>query len=406
MPRQAGTSNWTKGELEHLLSILEVILPLSPADWEEVKLRFDAKFSKNQRAVAALQRKFTSLHRTKEPTGNPDIPSPVRIAKRIRDMIDEKTDGTRGSPGESELDGGPFDLNDEEEDDDDVVIDNIGGTTAMDNNDNESVTALTRNAIQELARLGGHADKPFFEPIVQVVHLRKKPSSQFYDVHLSDGMQYMLGTCGEAVSALVAEEYFTLFSFIKVQEFVTTTLADGTKKSCQLLQVENTMIPNPGQKIGNPTNISQPRSSRPTSPLPTSIEFGRALRGMRIGSSAKKSGSGGGGGGGGGDDFNNIMRMMLMQQQSDREQRIADRADRIFLAEQEKLAREERARQQQLEREERANQAREDRAQQQQFMNMMMMQMVGGGKKRAREESDDEDKTTTTTPRKSPRKNK
>jgi hypothetical protein len=319
-------------------------------------------------------------------------------------MIDEKTDGTRGSPGESELDGGPFDLNDEEEDDDDVVIDNIGGTTAMDNNDNESVTALTRNAIQELARLGGHADKPFFEPIVQVVHLRKKPSSQFYDVHLSDGIHYMLGTCGEAVSALVAEEYFTLFSFIKVQEFVTTTLADGTKKSCQLLQVENTMIPNPGQKIGNPTNISQPRSSRPTSPLPTSVEFGRALRGMRIGSSAKKSGSGGGGGGG--DDFNNIMRMMLMQQQSDREQRIADREDRIFFAEQEKLAREERARQLQLEREERANQAREDRAQQQQFMNMMMMQMVGGGKKRAREESDDEDKTTTTTPRKSPRKNK
>ena len=66
-----------------------------------------------------------------------------------------------------------------------------------------------------------------------------------------------------------------------------------------------------------------------------------------------------------GDEFNNIMQMMLMQQQSDREQRMANREHRIFMAEQNKLENERKECQQQLDREEREKQAREDRQQQQ-----------------------------------------
>ena len=172
------------------------------------------------------------------------------------------------------------------------------------------------------------------------------------------------------------------------------------------------MIPNPGEKLGNPVHVLQPVVRRVApSPVPTSVEFGNSMRAMRIGS-AKKSGSHGGGN----DNLTNIMQLMLMQQQADQEQRTADREHRIFLAEQEKIEREERAHQLQLEREERAIQAREDRIQQQQdcmqqqqFMNMMMMQMMGGAKKRARgEESDtdnDEDtKSNKSTPKRTPRK--
>ncbi len=175
-------------------------------------------------------------------------------------------------------------------------------------------------------RLGGHADKPFFEPIVQVVHLKKNPSNQFHDVHLSNGMYYMIGTCAEPVSALADEEYITLFSLIKVQEFAATTLVNGSR-SCELLCVENTMIPSPGGVIENLVNILLPaavarlpeRSYSQCSPLPTSIKFEQAMRTMR--GSDRKSGSGGGSG----DDFNNIMRVMMMQQQSDQEQRLAGR---------------------------------------------------------------------------------
>ncbi len=298
--------------------------------------------------------------------------------------MDEKTDGTRGSPTNS--DGGLFDRNDDEEDDnEDDDIDIIAGsTTGMDDYDNESFSVLTRNAVSQISRLGGSGEKAHFEPIVQVVRLKKTLSSPLYDMHISDGMFfYMRGTCSEAVSALADEEYFTIFSLIKVQEFATTTLANGMK-SCELLRVKNTMIPNPGWVIGNIVSISLPAPAK-----------SRRSRG-----------------GGTGDDFSSIMRMMMMQQQSDREQRAADCERQIFQAQQDKIEQDERSRQLQLEREDRAEQAREDRKQQQQFMNMMMMQMFGGQGRNKRgttmmEETSDEDNNgnETTTPNwKSPRK--
>ncbi len=173
-------------------------------------------------------------------------------------------------------------------------------------------------------RVSGHGDKQFFEPIVQVVHLKKKSSSELYDVCLSDGISYMMGTCAEAVSKLVEEEYITLFWYIKVQEFSTTTLVDGARL-CQLLRVENPMIPNPGEKIANSINISHPPapglpnfSSQSASPFPASITFGRSICAMKGPTLAKK-----GEGGGSGDECNNIMYTMMMQQQSDLEQRMA-----------------------------------------------------------------------------------
>ena len=215
---------------------------------EEVKVEFDIKYAKKKRAVKALQRRFTTLHRTKEPSGDPRILSPVLRAQNIKNMIDEKTDGTRGSP-DSELNllGG-----DEEEEEVE------GDSTAGDSNiTGDTVTPLTHNAIWQLSRLSGHAEKPHFEPVVQVYSLRKKPNCDVHDIAIWDGLHYMLGSCAQPVSLLIDEKYFTLFSIIKVQEFVATTAANGNK-SIQLIKVENPMIPNPGEKIGNPINILQP----------------------------------------------------------------------------------------------------------------------------------------------------
>ncbi len=186
--------------------------------------------------------------------------------------------------------------------------------------------------------------------------MQKKPSSELYDIHLSDGLYYIIWTCAEAVLALAEEEYLTLFSLIKVQDFENkNTGADG-KKSCHLLCVENTMIPNPGKMIGNPVSVFQPcippisNAFFPrASPVPASIEFAEAMRGMRGYSTKKRSvgGGGGSGGGGGKDEFTIIMRLMLVQQQGDRKHR-------QFMAEQDKHDHNERARELQLEREERA----------------------------------------------------
>ncbi len=308
--------------------------------------------------------------------------------------MDEKTDGTRGSPSplvRSESD-------DEEREEE-----------CNNDTDSNGISPLSHNAVQELSWLRNQNKQPFFDPILQVIFLQKKPLSELYDIRLLDGLYYIMGTCAEAVSALANEKYFTLFSLIKVQDFENkNTGADG-KKLCHLLPMENTMIPNPGKMIGNPVSVFQP-SIPPisnaffphASPVPASIEFAEAMRGMH-GYSAKKRSVGGGGGGsdvGGKDEFTNIMRLMLVQQQG-------DRGHRQFMAEQDKRDCDERARELQLEREERAQQAREDCKQQQQFMNMMWMQMMGG-KKKAREDSRDEnsvdDEKTTTPRKKSPRK--
>ncbi len=82
-------------------------------------------------------------------------------------MIEEKTDGTRGSP-DSELNLLGSEDNDEEEEDEkrDAFPISADDTTF-------GVTPLTRNAVSELLRLSGHGDKQFFEPIVQVVQLKK-----------------------------------------------------------------------------------------------------------------------------------------------------------------------------------------------------------------------------------------
>ncbi len=105
MVKPSGASNWSKPETDHLLLILEEIVPFQPAEWEEVKVEFDVKFGKKKHAVKALQQRFMMLHCTKEPTGDPHIPtqaSPVLHVQNIKNMIDDKTDWTRGSP-DSEL---------------------------------------------------------------------------------------------------------------------------------------------------------------------------------------------------------------------------------------------------------------------------------------------------------------
>jgi hypothetical protein len=420
MVKPSGASNWSKPETDYLLDIVEDIIPFQPEEWNEVKARFDERYAKKRRGIKAIRRRYEFLHRTKEPTGDPRIPSPVLRAQNVKLMIDEKMDATRGSP-ESGLNAPGVGSGDHDEDVDDDDDDNDADADKevedLNGNDGFLMTPMTNNAVTELARLSGHADKPFFEPTVQVINLKKKQSSECHEVIISDGTTYMTCSCAKSVSALIDEEYFTLFSYIKVQEFSTTTLANG-ERACQLLLVENPMIPNPAEKIGNPINISHARA-RPVVPkfssvrespafVPASITFSQSLRGLKNPMSAKK---GGGVGGSGGDEFNNIMYMMMMQQQSDREQRIADREHRDYLAEQAKIEREEKERREHAEREERAREAREDRIQQQedrkqqqQFLNMMMMKMMGGGNKREREESDGEIENEDTPRKKSPRK--
>jgi hypothetical protein len=90
MVKPSGASNWSKPETDYLLTILEELEPFQPAEWEEVKACFDIKYAKKHCGIKAIRRRYKALHCTKEPTGDPCIPSPVLCAQQVKQAIDEK----------------------------------------------------------------------------------------------------------------------------------------------------------------------------------------------------------------------------------------------------------------------------------------------------------------------------
>ncbi len=190
--------------MDYLLDILEDLIPFQPEEWNKVKAHFNKRCTKKHCGIKAIRHQYEVLHCTKEPTGDPQIPSPVLRAQHVKQMIDEKMDATRGSPESGMNAPGVCGGDDEDEDDDDndfadadKEVEDLNGK-----DDNFLMTLMTVNAVMELARLNGHADKPFFEPTVQVVHLKKKPSSEFHEVTILDGATYMACSCAKLVSDL------------------------------------------------------------------------------------------------------------------------------------------------------------------------------------------------------------
>jgi len=89
-------AKFTTAELEHLLDIVEEILPIGTSEWERVWERHDVDFQAKERTPESLKRKFQELARKKIPTGDPECPPYVRKAKHIYHKIILATDGSTG----------------------------------------------------------------------------------------------------------------------------------------------------------------------------------------------------------------------------------------------------------------------------------------------------------------------
>ena len=77
-------------ELLNLFSIMAQILPIGPIEWDKVTERHSVKFP--GRDTDSLRRKYTSTHRRKVPTGDPNCPPEVREAKRLKMAIGSKAE--------------------------------------------------------------------------------------------------------------------------------------------------------------------------------------------------------------------------------------------------------------------------------------------------------------------------
>ena len=82
-------------ELLHLFGIMLEILPIGPNEWQKVVDLHSEKYP--GRDKESIVRKFTTLHRRKIPTGDPNMPPEIRLAKRIKYGIGDKAEVADGT---------------------------------------------------------------------------------------------------------------------------------------------------------------------------------------------------------------------------------------------------------------------------------------------------------------------
>ncbi len=85
--RKAGARNWTEGETDLLLDIIQVVLPAGSKQWEKVALQLHQQGVPNRASLACVRR-FNRLANVDKPTGSSEIPRLVLRAKEIKMQID------------------------------------------------------------------------------------------------------------------------------------------------------------------------------------------------------------------------------------------------------------------------------------------------------------------------------
>ena len=124
---------FTKAETTTLLKAVECIVPINTEGWAEVHEIFKSKHS--SRGVEGLKRKFNKLANKPVPTGNPNIPEDVKLAKSIKVKLFCRSGATNLSDEEEE--------EEEEELDDDIV-------TETANENIPSQPLITEAEVQEI----------------------------------------------------------------------------------------------------------------------------------------------------------------------------------------------------------------------------------------------------------------
>ena len=99
---------YRQSELMHLLEVMQAILPIGPTEWDMVVDAHSAQYE--GRDLDSIKRKYTSLHRKKIPTGSPNIPPEVKLAKRVKYMIGDKAEIGDGTEEYNMLDDEPEDV--------------------------------------------------------------------------------------------------------------------------------------------------------------------------------------------------------------------------------------------------------------------------------------------------------
>ena len=93
--------NYSHEEVMTMLELMEKILPIGTEEWEQVETGLRDKFPPG-RDKNSITRKYHQLYRRKIPTGDPNMPPEVRLAKKVQRDI-----GIKACIGHADE---PFDL--------------------------------------------------------------------------------------------------------------------------------------------------------------------------------------------------------------------------------------------------------------------------------------------------------
>ena len=85
---------YTSEEVKHLLQVIRDVLPCGPNGWSRVEDLHAEMYPHNSRDKDSLKQKFQKLHNTRIPTGDPNCPEEVRLAKHINMEIEDKQEST------------------------------------------------------------------------------------------------------------------------------------------------------------------------------------------------------------------------------------------------------------------------------------------------------------------------
>ena len=120
-PTSSGTAGkgtqYTEEELLHIATLFEDHLPIGKISFRKVETLYNQAFPKRTRTASNLKRRFRTMVDEKMPTGDPDMPDHIRIAKRAHYKTIEKANASHGLSSDEEEPGENDDEAEEEEDD-------------------------------------------------------------------------------------------------------------------------------------------------------------------------------------------------------------------------------------------------------------------------------------------------
>ena len=91
MPRTAGSKKYRREEIDKLLDLIDEIQPIGAEMWERIAEDYNRAARGNlweERDADSLKVKFRGMVNHKKPTGDPQCPTPVKRAKRIKRSIE------------------------------------------------------------------------------------------------------------------------------------------------------------------------------------------------------------------------------------------------------------------------------------------------------------------------------